>query len=407
MSTKTENGTYRARKRMWIDGKYVRISKTFKSKTAANIFEAQAEVAKRKKEPPQVVSAQVPPSVVPPVSNETFREFAARWHEEYCKVEKVEGQWTEDRNVIRDYLVPAFGDVPMAELRQRHLRILRKSLLERKTKSGKSVIKPKTANNVLTLAKTIVATAVDWEELPKNPFRKVKLLRVPKQEFGYWAAEERDAFVRVAKSHDPLLTRIVVLACNTGMRRGELAGLKRSQLDFKRRIIVVSGSYCYKSGKRVDRTKNGEIDAIPMNDAAYEALAPYRFLKPDALVFGPTVLIHASRVFKRLCERVGARPIRFHDLRHTFASCLVMAGVPLYTVQKLMRHKSIAMTEKYAHLAPNYLAKAAAALISSGPDLGPPTLGGLLSAENSGENLEPVSGFEPDQRYFVKTNKIA
>ena len=87
----------------------------------------------------------------------------------------------------------------------------------------------------------------------------------------------------------------------------------------------------------------------------FNILKEHQLKAPGADIFPKELLSNARHRFRTLCLQVDARPIRFHDLRHTFASCLTVAGVDIRTVQELMRHKSLAMTLRYAHLHPDYL----------------------------------------------------
>ncbi|MFN3740471.1 MAG: site-specific integrase, partial [Thermodesulfovibrionales bacterium] len=107
----------------------------------------------------------------------------------------------------------------------------------------------------------------------------------------------------------------------------------------------------------LDRTKNGERREIPMNAevrALFTELLKNRVVGIDYVFVNPQTgkrLTDIKRSFSSACRRAGIQDLRFHDLRHTFASHLVMAGVDLRTVQELMGHKSITMTLRYSHLA--------------------------------------------------------
>lgn len=363
MAYKTQDGSWRVQRRLIQDGRYVLISKNFPNKAMAERFEANLLIKKY----------EDPTSIAVAKSVETFEEFAERWQRDYCRIEKAESQWVEDECVIRNYLVPEIGKIRMTDLRKKHLQALRAKLSNWPRKNGKP-IKARTANNVLSLAKTIMSTAAEWEDIPSNPFSTVRPLPTAEQPFDYWMPTEREHFSKFARIHDPDFTELVVVASHTGLRRGELKGLKRKQLDFEKRQIMVNASFCYKAGKRFERTKNKQLAFIPMNEAVYAVLKSRQLMKPEADVFEVPALIHAAKRLKALCKEVGVKPIRFHDLRHTFASCLVMAGVPLYTVQRLMRHKTPMMTQRYAHLAPSYLLEAAESIVTNQtivPDLSP------------------------------------
>lgn len=295
----------------------------------------------------------------------TFSDFAKRWLKDYCRVEKSETQWRHDEQTIKNHLEPALGRVRLTNLRKSHLVQLKSELRQKDALSGgrrkrkeetpaSKKLSIKSVNNILALAKKIMATAVDLELIPANPFAAVRPLKLPKAEFRFWQPDERDHFLAKAKVLDPEFVSLVAVACHTGLRRGELAALRRKDLDFERRMIRVSASYIVELQKRLP-TKNKGIDDVPMNEVVYQALLSKRLMAPNADVWPKELFWSVRKRLGKLAERVGVSPIRFHDLRHTFASTLAMAGVDLMVIQKLMRHKSYQMTLRYAHLHPDHL----------------------------------------------------
>jgi integrase len=140
------------------------------------------------------------------------------------------------------------------------------------------------------------------------------------------------------------------MAFNTGMRRGEILGLTWDQVDLKHGFILL------------EVTKNGERKEIPINGMLRTTLqgltrhidSPYVFWQGE----NGNRYKAVTRSFKTACTKADIKDFHFHDLRHTFASQLVMAGVDLTTVKELLGHKSITMTLRYAHLAPSHKAKA-------------------------------------------------
>ena len=294
----------------------------------------------------------------------TFDAYAKRWLTDYAAIEKAETSKAEDERLIRLYLAPAFGPLQLGALRKTHLLELRAKLKRTESRYGRPLA-PKTVNNVLTLAKTMLKTAVAWEILRRDITEGVDMLPKDEQAFAFWTAEERDLFIERCRAlPDRPFAELVLVAAHTGLRAGELRALKRHQLDFQTRQIRVDASYSAKLKCRFDRTKNRRVAFVPMNDTVYESLVvrSVHNWEGDRPVFDEVLFRDLGNKFRRRCRQTGSREIRFHDLRHTCASTLVMAGVPLYTVQRLMRHKSIAMTERYAHLAPDYLAEAANAI---------------------------------------------
>ena len=138
---------------------------------------------------------------------------------------------------------------------------------------------------------------------------------------------------------------------NTGLRRGELLALRWESIDFSRRILTVEGG----------TAKNRQTRHVPLNDEAMGMLNRWR-----EQTNGGRRIFEVSTGFKtawaKLLRRANITTFRWHDLRHHFASRLVQAGVPLNTVRDLLGHSSVAMSLRYAHLAPDQRREAVAKL---------------------------------------------
>jgi integrase len=177
--------------------------------------------------------------------------------------------------------------------------------------------------------------------------RKVKMLVENNQRLRFLSVEECQELINACDEH---LRPIVTIVLNTGMRKGEILLLKWDNVDLKHGFILL------------EVTKNGERREIPINETVREALlslrrrldVPYVFY--DATTGKPYKDIKKS--FKSACRRAAIKDFRFHDLRHSFSSHLVMSGVDLTTVKELLGHKDIKMTLRYAHLAPSHKVKA-------------------------------------------------
>jgi len=148
------------------------------------------------------------------------------------------------------------------------------------------------------------------------------------------------------------LTPLVITALHTGFRKSELLSLQWANIDFRHHLIKVEAAY----------TKTREARSVPMSETLTATLKQHKIhatTEPTASVFGYRQM---TKTFARAVQRAGIANFTFHDLRHTFASRLVMAGVDLATVKELMGHKHITMTLRYAHLAPGHKRSAIAAL---------------------------------------------
>jgi integrase len=143
------------------------------------------------------------------------------------------------------------------------------------------------------------------------------------------------------------LKPIVTLAVHTGMRKGELLSLQWDRINFEQGMITL------------DDTKNNERRDIPMNETVKKTLEGIErkgenvFRNEEGQTF-----VTVRKSFETALKKSGIEDFRFHDLRHCFASNLVMEGVDIMTVKELMRHKTLDMTLRYSHLAPNHKTKA-------------------------------------------------
>jgi integrase len=180
--------------------------------------------------------------------------------------------------------------------------------------------------------------AIEWEMMQSNPMKKVKLLKENNERLRYLSQEQIKDLYENRCDH---LKPIVLTALYTGMRRGEILKLKWEDVDFDQKIIFVRNS------------KNGQLREIPMNNLLVNELknikfkSPYVFCNENRKPFGSV-----RKSFDSALRRAGIEDFCFHDLRHTFASHLVMSGVDLLTAKELLGHMTIKMTLRYAHLSP-------------------------------------------------------
>lgn len=292
----------------------------------------------------------------------TFAEFGGQWLKGYCEVERAESQWQHDRSVIEHHLNPALGQIRLRHLQKSHLIALRAFLKDKVSEKTGRRLSTRSVNNAIGLAKSMLNYAVDLDLIPLNPFLSVRPLKSTQPKIAFWTPSERDTFIAKAEDLDPAFAELVTIACHTGLRLGELAGLTCGDIDLGRRKLFVWRSFNLKLGKYLP-TKNRRLAEVPLNGSAYAALATRATYGKEELVFSRSLFTNARRRLHRLCRLAGVRSIRFHDLRHTFASTLAMAGVDLMLIQQLMRHSSYQMTLRYAHLPPGHCVGATDVLV--------------------------------------------
>ncbi|HVB98387.1 MAG TPA: site-specific integrase [Candidatus Dormibacteraeota bacterium] len=244
----------------------------------------------------------------------------------YAERHKGERSAREDRWKMAR-LLKWFSDRPAADLRPEEI----DSRLAELSRRG---LAPATVNQYRALLSLTYSLAVRAGKVPENPLRRVPIRRTNNARVRFLTVQEemelRSALRRLCPRREPE----VDLALHTGMRRGEQYGLRWQDIDLERGLITIP------------RSKHGEKRWLPINSAARLALGLLRDQDHGPRVCGP----RGRRWFDRAVQAAGIHDFRYHDLRHTFASRLVMAGVDLRTVQELMGHKTLLMTLRYAHL---------------------------------------------------------
>jgi integrase len=226
--------------------------------------------------------------------------------------------------------------------------------IEKDKVQRRQVVAPAIVNRELALLRHMLSKAVEWGYLKSNPAKPVKLLKEPPGRLRYLEPDEIERLLADSEdSQAPYLRPVMVIALYTGMRLGEILGLRWEDIDLKHRLITLT------------KTKNHERKTIPINDVLYEELtclprhvaSPYLFCHPDG-----SRILRLDRSFHSAMKRAGIEGFRFHDLRHTFASHLAMRGVPLEIIGTLLGHKDPKMTKRYAHLSPASLKAAVTTL---------------------------------------------
>jgi integrase len=242
-----------------------------------------------------------------------------------------------------------------------HLQLLRRYLrdssldqvsaldVERLKRAERSLGKaPATVNRVLATLKHAIAYGarqLGWvTPAVHDAVRAVKLFREPPGRVRYLSAEEEQALL--AAVHGPLRD-FVMAALFTGMRLSEISTLRKSQVDLQRRVITIGDVTPTKTG-RVRRIPIAEPLAPTLERAIRESPCDHVFLNARGTAYksGNTV----SSAFAAAAKTAGLTNLRFHDLRHDFASRLRRHNVGLDVIAQLLGHSSLAMTMRYAHI---------------------------------------------------------
>jgi integrase len=276
-----------------------------------------------------------------PPEPRSFEELVTLWKE----VKHAKRSLGSDESNIRNHLRPAFGELMLHEITPRRI-----SAMERRLSKRLAV---NTVRAVLALLRSMLNLAVEHGWLVAAP--KVRLPRKPDLDYAWLRSEkEIKTFLKAAAEDDyPGLMQLYATAIYTGMRAGELLGLRWDDVDLGRRLITVQRSY-------TDPTKSSRIRRVPILDPLLPVLRAWKLACPSPeLVFPnrqdrmhPKSASVTKAVFHRVRARAKLDGLTFHDLRHTFASHWVLKGGDIYRLQQILGHQSIELTQRYAHLAP-------------------------------------------------------
>jgi integrase len=220
-------------------------------------------------------------------------------------------------------------------LASRHLATLKSLDFANYRESRLLLVSGTTVNKELNLLGKIIDTArKDWSINMDNPVRLIRRPKNNRPRDRRLTAEEVNLILKTTKSET--LSRIVLFALETAMRRGEIANAKWSDLDLSECVL------------RVPETKTGEPRTIPLSRKAIEVLESISRVENDR-IFG----LHAesmSQAFDRACERADIRNLHFHDLRHEATSRLFEKGLNPMQVSAITGHKTFEMLKRYTHL---------------------------------------------------------
>jgi integrase len=234
-----------------------------------------------------------------------------------------------------------------AEFEGKNIQDITAWMIEKYKSKRKQTCKPASVNRELALLKHVFSMAVKWGRMKENPARDVRGLKGATKRVRFLMPDEVQKLLSCCDGiMKGVLRPMVTLAVHTGMRKGEILSLRWGQIDFEQGIITLHD------------TKNGERRDIPMDETAKTTLRGLE--RKGELVFpsrnGTRIdytQIHLT--FREALKKAGITDFKFHDLRHTFASNLIMQeGVELNDVRELLGHKNIAMTMRYAHLSPKH-----------------------------------------------------
>lgn len=315
-----------------------------------------------------------------PPGDETFSEVAER----YLKYQKARlspaGYGREE--MIRRLHLARFDSFKLSSIRKVDLQSY---LTERA-----GVASPNSVRKELAFLTHMFRLAVEWEIIPVSPAIGLKAPKLPAGRIRYLQPTELRALLEGCRDG---LREIVALAVSTGMRRGEIMGLRYLDVDLSNRRILLP------------QTKNGESRVVYLNDMAVMVLTSMPAGSTGDLIFSTWTPGQVTVAFGRLCRELKIENFRFHDLRHTAASWMRMGGADIHTVGQLLGHKDVRTAARYQHLSPAFLTDAVGKLDAVfGEAIG---LNRCETEASGGGCRIPIAAQNGEERYQGVTGQLA
>lgn len=293
----------------------------------------------------------------------TLGQWMDVWYENYAKIKVRPSSHQTYKGYIENHIKPNIGDIPLEKLTTLDLQRLYKTLLANgrvdrlESKGQPKGLSPKTVRNIHQILSSALKLAQEQRIILTNPAEGCALPKVEHREMKTLPVEQLQSFLREAK--DSGVFELYYLELATGLRRGELLGLKWEDIDLEHGDLRVRRQIARINGKVVEaplKTKNA-YRTLPLAEDTISILkeqkkkvgsSPWVFPSATGGPISPDSVLH---MLHRVLKRAGLPKVRFHDLRHTFATLALQNGVDIKTVSGMLGHFSAGFTlDTYAHV---------------------------------------------------------
>jgi integrase len=252
----------------------------------------------------------------------------------YSKAHKK--SWVRDESCVRRFK-EYFGDCLASKITRAKVEQYIADRKQSKSFLGETVSNA-TINRELACIKTIFKRAEEDGKVNHNPTRRVKMLIEDNVRDRIISEEEFELLLDASPEHH---VPILVVAWETGMRKGEILGLTWDAIDLKNRFIVLKG----------DETKSGKGRRIPISDKLYDLLKGMPRKRGPVFTYrGKPIKRYVCASFKRSCEKAGIEDFRFHDLRHCFVTRMRRKGIPYRVIMQISGHSTMECFSRYDNI---------------------------------------------------------
>jgi integrase len=323
------------------DGRTQRVRQSgFDSEAAASKAEAKARLRledgisiRPKREPKEVKKGP-----------KNFAEFADEFMRDYAEINNAPSTIASKKVILEKFLKPVFGKMNLDQIGTDDI----DKFVGQHKRTG---ARANTIRNYLRVLRRILSLAVEYEVLARVPkVRRVQDDEDDRGDFKFLTFEQAERLLAGARP-EPEWWTMILLALKTGMRQGEILALRWEHVDLDRGVIHVRRSVWEGTEKRPKSKKPRDIPISAVREALIQhqhERGPYVFCNAEGKQFTKQ---QCRRPLARALARAGLPHFGWHSFRHTFASHLVMKGVPLPAIQQLLGHSVITVTMRYAKVA--------------------------------------------------------
>lgn len=310
---------------------------TFKRQTDAKKWATQTEAAIREGRYFKTIEAQ----------RHTVKDLCERYIRDVLP-RKAPGTQAPQRAQL-EWWIGQIGGHALAHCSAPLIAACRDKLLSEPTRHGEQRAPATVARYLAVLSHAFTVARKEWQWIETNPVSAVTTPKEPRGRVRFLSDEERERLLRACReSPTPELYPIVVLALSTGMRSGEVRSLTWGRVDLKAGRILL------------EETKNGERRSVPLVGHAAQLLeerAKLRRIDTDLLFPSrrqPLKPINIRNAWLAALDQAGIEDFRFHDLRHSAASYLLMNGASIGELAEVLGHKTLQMVKRYTHLSDSH-----------------------------------------------------
>ena len=331
-------------------------------------------------------------------SDITVKEYLLQWLEDYAKPNVKPTTYGTYKNAAEKHIIPALGKLQLSKLRKSKI----KGFIATKQKEGARAdnkdgkLSSSSVYNIFFVLKNMLKHAVEDELIRRNPAEGLSAPKKEKPEVKYWEQDQAKAFLKALREHKDgknqkkkghRLYALYLLALTTGMRRGELLGLKWENIDFKKNTIKVASSFVHTNEGDImqESTKGGKSRIIEVPEGVMKALKQHKKQQAEMLIAlkrpadnksdekeewknlvftttkgTPILPRNFERQLKSLIKKYKLPPLAPHGLRHTAATKMLEDGVGVKTVAYVLGHEDASvLLNIYTHVTPKMKTTAA------------------------------------------------